>query len=108
VAHLRASAVPVPVSQCELSLCMIVRNEAAHLGDCLNSIRHHVDEMVVLDTGSTDATCEIARDCGARVYEMEWPDSFAEARNRSIEPARGRWIFWKDADDVTPELTGRA
>jgi glycosyltransferase involved in cell wall biosynthesis len=94
---------PVP----ELSLCMIVRDEAERIAECLQSIAPHVDEMVVVDTGSTDRTREIARECGARVFEMEWPDSFAEARNRSLEQARGEWIFWMDADDVISPECGK-
>ncbi|MCW3100250.1 MAG: hypothetical protein JWL77_5868 [Chthonomonadaceae bacterium] len=87
-----------------ISLCMIVRDEEARLQSCLESIRPYVDEMIVLDTGSVDRTREIARDCGARVFEFPWVNSFAEARNRSIEQAKGEWIFWMDADDViSPE-----
>lgn len=84
----------------ELSLCMIVRNEEPRIRECLLSIAPHVDEMVIIDTGSTDLTREIALECGARVFDFPWPDSFAMARNQSIEQARGKWIFWMDADDV--------
>src|SRR5262249_49576333 len=87
-----------------LSLCMIARDEEPRIEECLRSIAPYVDEMVVVDTGSKDRTREIARDCGARVFEMAWPDSFAEARNASLDLARGQWIFWMDADDViSPE-----
>ena len=91
----------------ELSLCMIARNEEGRLEECLRSIAPHVDEMVVVDTGSSDCTREIARKCGARVFEMPWPDSFAYARNQSLEQARGQWVFWMDADDVIPPECGR-
>jgi glycosyltransferase involved in cell wall biosynthesis/predicted O-methyltransferase YrrM len=83
-----------------LSLCMIVRDEEARIGACLGSIAPFVDEMVVVDTGSEDRTKEIALACGARVFEFPWVDSFAAARNASLEAARGEWIFWMDADDV--------
>src|SRR5207249_480278 len=87
----------------ELSLCMIVRDEEPRLPSCLESIAPYVDEIVVVDTGSTDRTREVARDWGARVYEMPWPDSFAAARNQSLELARGSWILRMDADDeITP------
>ena len=95
------------VKPVELSLCMIARNEGARLEECLRSIAPYVDEMVVVDTGSTDNTREIAQQCGARVFEMPWPDSFAAARNQSLEQARGQWIFWMDADDVIPPECGK-
>jgi glycosyltransferase involved in cell wall biosynthesis len=91
----------------EISLCMIVRNEEPRIAACLNSVRPYVGEMIVVDTGSTDRTREIARECGARLFEMPWPDSFAEARNQSIALARGRWIIWLDADDVMPPACGQ-
>jgi glycosyltransferase involved in cell wall biosynthesis len=90
-----------------LSLCMIVRDEAPRIAECLKSIAPHVDEMVVVDTGSTDRTREIARDCGARVFDFPWTDSFAEARNQSLVQARGDWIFWMDADDVISPQAGQ-
>lgn len=87
-----------------LSLCLIARDEEARVGACLESIRPYVDEMVVVDTGSVDRTREIARDLGAHVFDLPWPDSFAAARNASLDQAHGDWIFWMDADDViTPE-----
>lgn len=87
-----------------ISLCMIARDEEPRIGDCLRSIAPYVDELIVVDTGSTDRTREIAAECGARVYDLPWPDSFAAARNASIELATSDWIFWMDADDViSPE-----
>src|SRR5262249_46480551 len=91
----------------ELSLAMIVRDEAPRLAECLASIRPHVDEMVVVDTGSTDRTRDLARDRGARVFEFPWCDDFAAARNASLLPCRGAWIFWMDADDVISAACGR-
>jgi len=82
-----------------LSLCMIVRNEAAMLPGCLDSVADLADEMIVVDTGSTDETPQIAKSRGARVFHREWRDDFAEARNASLAPARGEWILWLDADE---------
>jgi GT2 family glycosyltransferase/tetratricopeptide (TPR) repeat protein len=86
----------------DISLCMIVKNEERTLADCLQSVKPFVREMLVLDTGSTDRTVEIAEECGAVVSRMNWPDSFALARNESMKDAKGRWILWVDADDTMP------
>ncbi|MDF3060734.1 MAG: glycosyltransferase [Microvirga sp.] len=82
-----------------ISAAMIVRNEERFLGDCLASLKGHVDEIVVVDTGSRDRTREIARAHGARLYEIPWPNDFAAARNYSLDQATGDWILWVDADD---------
>ena len=82
-----------------VSLCMIARNEAGHIAACLDSVRSLVQEIVVVDTGSTDATVHIARARGARVSTFAWCDDFAAARNASIERASHPWIVWMDADD---------
>ncbi|MGQ9646094.1 MAG: glycosyltransferase [Thermodesulfobacteriota bacterium] len=84
----------------KLSLCMIVKNEQENLPKCLRSVRPVVDEMMVVDTGSTDLTKEVAQAFGAKVYEFEWQDSFAEARNYSISKASGAWILVLDADET--------
>lgn len=87
-----------------LSLCMIVRNNAKFIIECLSSILPYVDEIIVVDTGSTDNTAELAQSLGARVYHFPWCDSFSAARNESLKYARGEWIFWMDSDDViSPE-----
>jgi glycosyltransferase involved in cell wall biosynthesis len=84
-----------------LSLCMIVRNEAAVLSRCLASVADVVDEMIVVDTGSTDATREIARQRGATVIEHDFSRvDFAAARNRGLAHARGRAVLVLDADEV--------
>ena len=85
-----------------LTICMIVKNEAALLLRCLQSIRSVADEIVVVDTGSTDATIDIAEQCGARVVKTQWKDDFSEARNVSLRHATGSWILWLDADDLVP------
>ena len=98
-----------------LSLCMIVRDEEQMLPRCLAAAAPMVDEIVVVDTGSSDATIEIASSFGARVIEHPWTGSFSEARNVSFEAATGDWLLYLDADEVlTPEdgprlraLTGR-
>lgn len=82
-----------------LAVAMIVRNEARCITRCLESVRPWVDRMVVLDTGSTDETKELARQAGAEVHEMVWPGSFSEARNRSLELADADWNLVIDADE---------
>ena len=79
---------------------MIVRDEENNLSHCLESVRGTFDEIVVVDTGSTDRTVEIARSFGAKVFEFEWVDSFAAARNEALSHATGDYAFWLDADDV--------
>jgi GT2 family glycosyltransferase/tetratricopeptide (TPR) repeat protein/2-polyprenyl-3-methyl-5-hydroxy-6-metoxy-1,4-benzoquinol methylase len=90
-----------------LSLCMIVRDNAGTLGAALESIRPWVDEMVVVDTGSTDDTPQIAARLGARVFHFLWCDDFSAARNESLRHARGRWVFWMDSDDTIDPDRGR-
>jgi len=85
-----------------LSLSMIVKNEEPFLAHCLDSVRGLVDEMVILDTGSTDGTLEIARAAGARVFQSPWRDDFSAARNASLEKATGDWILILDADEELP------
>ena len=82
-----------------LTASMIVRDEARHLEDCLRSIGGLVDDIVVVDTGSTDATPEIARRCGARVHHFAWRDDFAAARNEALRLSHGDWILYIDADE---------
>jgi tetratricopeptide (TPR) repeat protein len=88
----------------KVSLCMIVRNEEHNLAACLQSVGDLVDEMIVVDTGSTDRTKEIAHRYGARVFDFPWVDHFAAARNESLKHATGEWIFWLDADDRLDEV----
>ena len=82
-----------------ISACMIVKNEEALLPACLNSIKNAVDEIIIVDTGSTDNTIAIAKSFGARVYHHAWNDSFSEARNHSLSYTSGDWILQIDADE---------
>ena len=91
-----------------ISLCMIVRNEEAHLARCLSSVAPLVDEMVVVDTGSSDRTPLIAAVFGARVFTHTWTEDFAAARNAALAHARGEWILVLDADEVLSPRDGEA
>lgn len=84
----------------KISLCTIVKNEEHTLPQCLESAKDLVDEMIVIDTGSTDRTVEIAEQLGAKVYHFEWCDDFASARNEAFKYVRGEWILVLDADEV--------
>ncbi len=89
-----------------LSLCMIVRDNERTIRPCLESIRPYVDEMIVVDTGSTDNTPNLCRELGARVEHFPWCDDFSAARNESLKYATGEWIFWMDSDDTIPQQCG--
>lgn len=91
-----------------VSLCMIVRNEEAVLGRCLDSIRDVVDEIVVVDTGSSDQTKEIARRYTDKVFDFQWVDDFSAARNFSFSKASMEYCMWLDADDVLLEPDAKA
>ena len=91
-----------------ISLCMIVKNEAAALPRCLEAARPWVDEIVVVDTGSTDDTAPLAAQAGARVIAWAWRDDFAAARNESLRHATGDWILVLDADEILTEGSGDA
>src|SRR5262249_19186604 len=87
------------VRRATVSLNMIVRNEEQNLPACLESGRGLFDETIVVDTGSTDRTVEIARSFGAKVSHFEWIDDFAAARNAALDRSSGDYVFWLDADD---------
>ncbi|OPH54558.1 hypothetical protein BC351_31770 [Paenibacillus ferrarius] len=88
-----------------LSLCMIVKDEAKHLDKCLQSVSNCADEIIIVDTGSTDNTREIAGRYTPHVIDFAWKQDFAAARNASILPAKGKWILYLDADEfINPEF----
>ncbi|WP_239483989.1 glycosyltransferase family 2 protein [Paenibacillus rhizolycopersici] len=82
---------------------MIVKNEEARLPVCLTSVADLVDEIVIVDTGSSDRTQEVAADYGAKIFEFAWQDDFAAARNYAFSLASCDYILWLDADDVITE-----
>ncbi len=83
-----------------ISLCMIVKNEELVLRRCLASVKDLVDEIIIVDTGSTDKTKEIAKDFTDKIYDFEWVDDFAKARNFAFSKGTGDYLMWLDADDV--------
>lgn len=84
----------------KFSLCMIVKNESAVLANCLDSLKDIMDEIIIVDTGSTDNTKEIAEQYTPYVYDFEWKDDFAAARNFAFSKASGDYIYSADADEV--------
>lgn len=83
-----------------ISLCMIVKNEENTLGRCLDSLKDMVDEIIIVDTGSTDRTIEIARTYTNNIYHFQWIDDFSAARNFAFEHASKEYILTMDADDI--------
>jgi glycosyltransferase involved in cell wall biosynthesis len=86
-----------------LSACLIAKNEEAWLGDCLKHLQSIVDEIIVVDTGSTDRTKEIALSYGAKLFEFPWINDFSAARNFSLEKATKEWILVMDPDERLAE-----
>jgi len=84
----------------KLSACLIVKNEAHTLPRCLESIHSLADEIIIVDTGSTDNTVEIARHYKAKIYHFQWRNDFSAARNESLQNANGDWILYIDADEI--------
>ncbi|WP_019851158.1 glycosyltransferase family 2 protein [Desulfitobacterium sp. PCE1] len=82
-----------------LSACMIAKDEEKNIARCIESYRDVVDEIVVVDTGSTDKTIEIAEALGAKVYHYQWNNHFADAKNYALDRAKGDWIIFLDADE---------
>ena len=87
------------IKSIRLSQCMIVKNEEANIERALSWGRGHLFEQIVVDTGSTDKTVEIAERMGAKVYHFEWINDFGAAKNFAIEQASGDWIAFLDADE---------
>ena len=87
-----------------ISIAMIVKDEADHLGDCLRAVEDLADELCIVDTGSRDNTLEIARKFKARISVFLWCDDFSAARNESLRLCTGDWVFVIDADErIAPE-----
>jgi glycosyltransferase involved in cell wall biosynthesis len=82
-----------------ISCCMIVKNEEQFLEKCLKSVSDYVDEIIIVDTGSSDITVEIAKRFTDKVYFHPWENSFSKARNQALQYATGDWIFQIDADE---------
>ncbi len=89
----------------KLSLCMIVKDEEKTLASCLDSIKKLVDEIIIVDTGSSDKTKEIAKKYTNLVFDFNWCDDFSMARNFAKSKATCDYIIWLDADDVMPKTT---
>lgn len=85
---------------------MIVKNEEQVIQQCLESVKDVVDEMIIVDTGSTDSTVDICKSFGANVFEFAWTGGFATARNYSLQQATGDWILWLDADEKLDQADG--
>src|SRR3989344_859109 len=92
-----------------ITLCMITKNEEKSLADCLNSAKDVIDEIIIVDTGSTDKTKEIAKkfcdmrtrsQLTAKIYDFKWIDDFSAARNESLKYATKDWILVLDADEL--------
>ena len=86
-----------------ISLCMIVKNEEFNLGNCLATAHDLMDEIIIVDTGSTDKTIEIASKYTDKIYHFEWINDFSAARNFSFSKATKEYIMWLDADDIINE-----
>ena len=89
----------------KLSACYIVKNEEANLEKSLNSIKNKVDEIIIVDTGSTDNTVGIAKKFNAKIFFVPWKNDFSEARNMAIAQAAGEWILFLDADEYLSDST---
>ena len=87
-----------------LSVCMIVKNEELNLAKCLMSVKPVADEIIVVDTGSTDKTKLIGSALGAKVFDFTWTNNFSEARNYSLSKASGDWMLVLDADEMISPL----
>ena len=95
----RVAAAASPAKGQTISLCMIVKDEEEMLPGCLEAVADGVDEIIVVDTGSSDRTVEIAESFGARVIHFPWNGSFSDARNVGLDAAKGDWLMYLDADE---------
>ena len=86
-------------SQIKITACYMVKNESKNLPRSINSVKGSVDELIVIDTGSSDNTIEIAESFNAKVINVPWTDDFSAPRNIAIDNATGDWIIFLDADE---------
>ena len=93
------------LSKLKISVCYIVKNEEHNLPRSLNSLKGQIDEIVIVDTGSTDNTIEVAKGYGAKVLESPWNNDFSTPRNMALDNATGDWIIFLDADEYFSEAT---
>ncbi len=96
------------IYQNRISVCMIVKDEEQFIEQCLESVKPIASQIVIVDTGSTDRTVEIAKEHGAEVYHFKWSNDFAAARNAALEHVRGDWVLVIDADEVLPQASHAA
>jgi len=82
-----------------IALTMIIRNEESNLSRCLESIKNVVDEIIIVDTGSTDTSIDIANKYKAKISNYEWADDFSAARNKALEQVQSDWVLHLDADE---------
>lgn len=85
---------------CTLSICLITKNEEHNLKRCINSVKKIADEIIVVDTGSTDSTIKLAKSLGAKVFSYQWVNDFSKARNFALDKCTKDWIFVIDADEA--------
>ena len=100
--HTCAGSITNPTISC----CMIVKNEEAFLSQCLESVKGHVDEIIIVDTGSTDDTVKIAQRYTDKIYLHPWEGSFSKARNQALSYVTCDWVFQIDADEELIEGSG--
>ncbi|MEY9870526.1 glycosyltransferase involved in cell wall biosynthesis [Peribacillus sp. B2I2] len=96
----KEGSIGVMVNMYTISLCIIVKNEEEVLNQCLNSVKEICDEIIVVDTGSTDRTKEIASEFTDEIFDFEWINDFSAARNFAFSHATMDYILWLDADDI--------
>ena len=87
-----------------ISLCMIVKNEEVNIEKCLKCTNKIADEIIIVDTGSTDNTKLVAKKYTDKIFDYEWADDFAAARNYSFSKATMEYIMWLDADDIISDV----
>lgn len=91
----------------KISACLITKNEEHNIARCIESFKGYVNEIIVVDTGSTDNTVKVARKLGAKVSYFKWNNNFSDARNLALKQAKGNWIIFLDADEYFHGGTGQ-